>query len=177
MAGRKPKPKAMKELHGNPGKRPLNANEPQFSGFVRMPDWVPELAKEEFTRVVEIVGGIDLLKATDQAALEAYAVAYARWRTAEAIVDEEGQTVHEPIVNKAGEIVGHKIKRHPATIVAKDERLSMLKAASLFGFDPSSRSRVQVPEGNGATPDHDDDGDEDIFAVTAGSGDESGAIH
>lgn len=161
MAGRKPKPTAIKELHGNPGKRAVNKKEPKYGGKVKMPKWVPKEAKDEFKRVVEIVGEMELLTATDQAALEAYCVSYARWRTAEAIVDAEGQTVNEPIVNKAGDIVGHKIKRHPATIIAKDERLSMLRAASLFGFDPSSRSRIQLPNGEEAPKD--DDTDADLF--------------
>lgn len=162
MAGRKPKPTALRLLHGNAGKRPLNKKEPKYGKQVKLPKWVPAGAKEEFKRIVGVLGDLELLTAADQAALEAYCVSYARWKTAEAIVDAEGQTVMEPIVNKAGDIVGHKIKRHPATIIAKDERLSMLKAASLFGFDPSSRSRIQLPDGEEQP--EDDSSDDDIFA-------------
>jgi P27 family predicted phage terminase small subunit len=50
-------------------------------------------------------------------------------------------------VSKAGEVVGYKAKRHPATTISKDALASMLRAASLFGFDPSSRSRLSIGEG------------------------------
>ena len=167
MAGRKPKPTAQKLLHGNPGKRPINKNEPKFKGVPVCPDWLTANAKIEWARIVVELADIGLLKATDQSALSAYCQAYARWKSAEEIVDREGQTIKEPLTNKAGEIVGYKIKRHPATIIAKDERLSMLKAASLFGFDPSSRSRVQVPDGEKVLL---DDTDDDIYAPAVDSG-------
>jgi P27 family predicted phage terminase small subunit len=145
-AGRRPKPLEMKIVTGNPGKRKLNRQEPKFSGKPNAPSWMPKEAKVEWKRVVDLLDDLDMLKGTDQAALAAYAVSYARWVSAEKIVDAEGQTVQEPIVNKAGEVVGTKTRRHPATIVAKDERQSMQRACSSFGFDPSSRSRVQMPE-------------------------------
>lgn len=87
-----------------------------------------------------------MLRSVDTASLAAYAQAYARWRSAEEMIDAEGQTVREPITNKSGEVVGHKTKRHPATIIAKDERAAMHRAASLFGFDPASRTRIDLGE-------------------------------
>jgi P27 family predicted phage terminase small subunit len=152
MAGRKPKPTAMKALHGNPGKRPMNKQEPKFAGVPVCPIWLSPVAKTEWKRIWSEVAELELLKATDQMALASYCQSYARWQSAEKIVDKEGQTVNEPITgkpNKEGQvdIIGHKIKRHPATIIAKDEKMAMSKLASLLGFDPSSRSRIQVPDG------------------------------
>jgi phage terminase small subunit len=49
-------------------------------------------------------------------------------------------------VNKSGEVVGHRTKRHPATSIAKEAQAAMLKASALFGFDPSSRSCLSVGE-------------------------------
>ncbi len=41
MAGRKPKPTAVKKLEGNPGKRKLNKNEPvPAKGMSTCPDWL-----------------------------------------------------------------------------------------------------------------------------------------
>lgn len=177
MAGRKPKPTAMKELHGNPGKRPINKQEPKFKGAPVCPTWLTAVAKTEWKRVVVELAELDLLKSTDQAALAAYCQAYSRWRSAEKIVDAEGQMILEPIVNKAGEIVGHKHKRHPATIIAKDERLSMLKAASLFGFDPSSRSRIQVPGAEGPEVPVDDEFDNDLYGEFNSDENGSGIVH
>jgi P27 family predicted phage terminase small subunit len=170
MAGRKPKPTAIRELHGNVGHRPINKNEPKFSGVPVCPTWLPGSAKTEWNRIVTQLEELDMLKATDQQALAAYCVAFSRWQTAERIVNREGQTVKEPVLDKTGTVIGHKVKRHPATIIAKDERTSMLKAASLFGFDPSSRSRVQIPEKK-ETPEH-DNFDDDLYAE-----DSSGVVH
>jgi P27 family predicted phage terminase small subunit len=93
-----------------------------------------------------------MLRAVDTAALASYCQSYARWVSAEKIVDTEGQTIREPIVNKAGQVVAYKTRRHPATIITKDEKTSMHRAASLFGFDPSSRSRINLGEPSAVDP-------------------------
>jgi P27 family predicted phage terminase small subunit len=147
MRGRKPKPSALKRAQGNPGGRKLNAAEPNFSGPPTCPAWINAIAKAEWTRVVHELAALDMLRGVDSASLASYCQSYSRWQTAEQIVDCEGQTVQEPIVNKNGEIVGHKTKRHPATVIAKDAQAAMLRSAALFGFDPSSRSRLSVGDG------------------------------
>lgn len=146
MPGPAPKPTALKKLHGNPGKRALNGTEPRFSGTPKCPEWLTKNAKAEWKRVVKELESLDLLRSVDSSALASYCQSFARWQSAEEIVDAEGQTVQEPITNKAGDVVGFKTKRHPATIIAKDERAAMHRAASLFGFDPASRSRISLPE-------------------------------
>ena len=46
--GRKPKPTALKVLEGNPGKRPLNENEPKPENKApRCPSWLEQEAKNE----------------------------------------------------------------------------------------------------------------------------------
>ena len=48
-AGRKPKPTAMKELEGNPGKRKLNKKEPMpGKGMPDCPKWLLPDAQEEW---------------------------------------------------------------------------------------------------------------------------------
>ena len=164
MPGRKTTPTAVKELHGNPGKRALNRNEPQFTGRPVCPAWLDRYAKAEWKRIVDQLAELDMLKSTDQASLAAYCVSYGRWMTAEKIVNKEGQTVQQPVFDKHGALAGHKIIRHPATIIAKDERAAMLKAASLFGFDPSSRSRVHMPEQKEPVAEH-DSLDDNLYAI------------
>ena len=51
MAGRKPKPTAVKKLEGNPGKRKLNTKEPvPAKGMPACPDWLMPEAKKEWER-------------------------------------------------------------------------------------------------------------------------------
>ncbi len=152
MPGPSPKPTELKKLQGNPGKRALNKREPKFSGVPVCPEWLTPSAKTEWDRVVKELAALDMLKAVDSSALAAYCQSYARWQSAERQIDCDGQTVMEPITNKAGEVVGHKIKRHPSVSIAKDALAQMLRASALFGFDPSSRSRLSVGEPTAADP-------------------------
>jgi P27 family predicted phage terminase small subunit len=147
MRGRKPKPSALKRAQGNPGGRKLNTTEPAFSGTPTCPNWLNVIARAEWDRVVQELSALNMVCGVDSASLASYCQSYSRWQTAEQIVDCEGQTVQEPIVSKAGEIVGHKTKSHPATVIAKDAQAAMLRSAALFGFDPSSRSRLSVGDG------------------------------
>ena len=51
MAGRKPKPAAVKKLEGNPGKRKLNTKEPNpGKGMPDCPAWLLPEAKTEWIR-------------------------------------------------------------------------------------------------------------------------------
>lgn len=152
MPGPAPKPTKLKLVQGNPGRRALNKHEPKFGGAPKCPDWLTPDAKIEWKRVVKELSALDMIRGVDTASLAAYAQAFARWKSAERIVDCEGQTVSEPIVSKSGEVIGYKVRRHPATIVAKDAATQMLRASALFGFDPSSRSRLSVGEGSVADP-------------------------
>lgn len=171
MPGRKPKPTVMKMLHGNPGKRPINKKEPKFKGAPICPSWLPIEAKIEWKRIWVQVKDIELLKAVDQQVLAAYCMSFARWRSAEETVTKEGQTVREYDITKDGTIVRHpltmepiyKTKRHPATIIAKDEKMAMSKLASLMGFDPSSRSRIQAGDSQGEKPPHEETSDDYLF--------------
>jgi P27 family predicted phage terminase small subunit len=108
-------------------------------------------AKAEWRRVVKDLAALDMLRSVDTAALSAYCQSYARWRSAEEIITADGQTWKEPII-VAGVVVGHKVKRHPATSIAKEAMTGMLRASSLFGFDPSSRSRINLGEAAAVDP-------------------------
>jgi P27 family predicted phage terminase small subunit len=139
------------DTEGNPGKRKLNID-PKFSGSLTCPDWLTAAAKDEWIRVSKELQALNLLQSVDMASLAAYCQSYSRWQSAEIQVSNEGQVVSIPILNRQGEVVGHNHKRHPATTIAREERSSMLKAASLFGFDPSSRSRLVIGD-SGETED------------------------
>ena len=97
-----------------------------------------------------------LVTVPDQAALAAYAQAYARWRQAEEQIEREGQLVKEPVVTRSGNISGWRWKKHPAVTIAKDERAAMIATGRLFGLNPSSRTSLHVPEQEAPSYDADD---------------------
>ena len=79
--GRKPTPTAIKELEGNPGKRPLNSNEPKPDTTApKCPKWLEPEAKKEWKRLSIEMERIGILTKVDMAAFAAYCQAYADGR-------------------------------------------------------------------------------------------------
>jgi phage terminase small subunit len=81
MRVRRPKPTRLKLLTGNPGKRPLNNNEPHPE--VAIPDCPLELgpvAKQEWDRMAAQLGPLRMITQLDRAALASYCAAYALGR-------------------------------------------------------------------------------------------------
>lgn len=93
MAGRKPKPTAIKKLEGNPGKRKLNTKEPiPAKGMPNCPEWLLPEAKKEWERLADLMNQIGVLTEVDMAAFAAYCQSYARWKEAQEHIDSEGST-------------------------------------------------------------------------------------
>ena len=73
--GRKPKPTALKLLEGNPGKRPLNANEPiPPQGEVKCPSWLLPEAKKEWKRLAPAMESMGILTLADEKAFAGYQI-------------------------------------------------------------------------------------------------------
>ena len=69
VAGRKPKPTALKKLEGNPGKRKLNTKEPiPAKGMPNCPEWLLPEAKKEWERLADLMNQIGVLTEVDMAA-------------------------------------------------------------------------------------------------------------
>ena len=69
MAGRKPKPAAVKKLEGNPGKRKLNTKEPNpGKGMPDCPAWLLPEAKTEWIRLSEKLNQMGVLTEIDRSA-------------------------------------------------------------------------------------------------------------
>jgi P27 family predicted phage terminase small subunit len=144
MRGRKPKPTAIKLLEGNPGKRPLNGQEPITQ--VRVPDcpeFLDDEARAEWFRTVPVLRPMRLLTEADRSALAAYCTAYSRWVQAERQVRQYGAVVLSP--NKKFPM------KSPYLTVADQALETMRKLMVEFGLTPSARSRIRVPRDNEAS--------------------------
>jgi P27 family predicted phage terminase small subunit len=136
MRGRRPKPSRLKALTGNPGKRPLNANEPQPE--VTVPECPPELgpvARREWDRLSQELASLGLLTNLDRSALAAYCGAYALWAEATEAIQKYGTMVKSPS--------GYPIQS-PYVAIANRQAEIMMRIASEFGFTPASRSRIST---------------------------------
>jgi P27 family predicted phage terminase small subunit len=84
VRGRKPKPTRLKLITGNPGKRPLNAQEPKPAiGVLTCPAHLNPSAKAEWKRLARQMHALGMISELDRAALAAYCQAYGRWAEAE----------------------------------------------------------------------------------------------
>jgi P27 family predicted phage terminase small subunit len=159
MAGRRPKPTALKELEGNPGKRPLNKHEPKPRGLPACPtDNLSPLAQIEWRRVCRELHRCGLLTTVDRAALSIYCANWARWTEAEDNVRKFGEVIKSP--------KGYPIQNPYLSIANRAEEL-MLKTSIEFGMTPASRSKVSSQP----LPDGDDESEaESYFSPRHGNG-------
>lgn len=136
MAGRKPKPTAVKKLEGNPGKRKLNTREPMSDkGIPDCPKWLLPEAKEEWNRLCEKLNQMGVLTDIDRSAFAAYCQSYARWKEAQEHINSEGATY---------ETEKGMQRPNPYVAICNTEQRLMMSAASEFGLTPSARSRIMA---------------------------------
>ena len=145
--GRKPKPTAMKELEGNPGKHPLNTSEPKPNKKApACPKWLEPEAKKEWRRLAKQMEAIGILTEVDMAAFAGYCQAYARWKEAEEFITQHGTIVKTP---------SGYWQQVPQVSIAQTNLKIMLKFCEQFGLTPSARSRM-VGEENGVEKETDE---------------------
>lgn len=142
-SGRRPKPTASKALAGNPGKRKLNKDEPNFALVTDIdpPEWLSQIAQEMWSRVVPSLLGEQVLCVTDLHNVEAFCNAYSNWRAAQEAVVKHGQVVETP---QGG------LMKNPALTAVKEAAAQMVTFGSLLGLDPASRSRLTGGKKDGA---------------------------
>ena len=133
--GRTPKPTAIKQLEGNPGKRRLNANEPKPKAKApSCPKWLEDDAKKEWRR---------LAKQMEQ---------LARWKAAEEFISKHGAIVKTP---------SGYWQQVPQVSIAQQYLKQMGKFCEQFGLTPASRSRIVSDSGT----DNSDDTMEQLLSL------------
>ena len=135
--GRKPKPTALKELQGNPGKRPLNKREPKPKTAVKRPWGLGRGGAARFWN--DHAGELErlgILTGVDTAAFRLMAEHYALAVQALGELKETGLTTE----GRDGP------KKHPLAQIARDNSMAFKSYATEFGMTPSARARLQLPE-------------------------------
>lgn len=139
-AGRPRKPTALKILTGNPGRRPLNQSEPQPDGTApKCPSWLDAEGKRTWKRLAPELHRLGLLTCVDGEALACLCQAWSELKQATETLKAEGRYVT---------LVTGGRQSHPAVSQQRTAMRTIKDFCSLFGLDPSSRSRlhVQPPE-------------------------------
>lgn len=132
--GRKPKPTALKELEGNPGKRQLNEREPKPKMKApTCPKWLDNDAKKEWRRLAKQMEQLGILTEVDMAAFAGYCQAYSRWKEAEEFISKHGAIVKTP---------SGYWQQVPQVSIAQKYMKQMSRFCEQFGLTPASRSRI-----------------------------------
>lgn len=121
---------------GNPGKRPLNRDEPVFERrMMQVPRHLDDVARAEWRRVVRVLYETGLLTDVDRGALSGYCSSWSTYVRADQELGKVG--VSEVVMTNNGNLV-----RNPWLGVRNEAMVNMLKFMSEFGMTPSSRSRI-----------------------------------
>jgi phage terminase small subunit len=143
-SGRRPQPTALKLLRGNPGKRPLNPDEPTPPpGDVVKPTTLSTAAAEVWDRLAPMAIAMRTLTAADGTAFAMLCELQATLEWAAGRKD--------PPPRNPGERPYLWVRRSLARLTAaikveKDFAPIIRPYYALFGLEPVSRSRIQVPK-------------------------------
>lgn len=143
--GRKPQPTQLKVLNGNPGKRPLNAREPEYPvGLMQAPPNLDKVGRDEWLRTGNLLCRQRVLTEADFGVLMTYC-----WSHQEIMRITTGfknGTMSMEDVNGKGSAIPSAAMRNLATL-----QTMHMKAMVELGLTPSSRSRIKA----GDEPDED----------------------
>ena len=138
-------PTALRLLKGNPGKRAINAAEPQppaVPADLQPPEWVQsdERALAEWQRVFPHLQTLGLVTVVDVTALAALCRQYSLWRACEDFLRSEGRVIElrDDKGNLKGVIAAPHVKMADA---AYDRWARMCRE---FGLTPSARTGLKV---------------------------------
>lgn len=150
--GRPRTPTALKVITGNPGKRPLNDAEPQPTATPpKCPTWLSASAKKKWKELAPELSRMGLLTIVDGDVLASYCQAWAEFEAATRTIEEEGRTVMSggKVIGDGPDasVLGGQMQPHPAVAMQRSAWKAIKDFASLFGLDPSSRSRLTVKKG------------------------------
>ena len=150
MPGPPPKPTSLRLLNGNPGKRPINNNEPTPPvEMPRCPAHLNDVAKKEWRRISKDLLRLNLLSKIDGTALAIYCEAYSRWVEACDQIRQFGMVLRSP---------KQAILMQSPYLPIANKAIEQMKAMLLeFGMTPASRSRIDTSKLDG-TGDDDDRG-------------------
>lgn len=139
MRGRKPKPRALKIVQGNPGKRALNKDEPRPDRAVPPPPkHLPTRTKRVWRAVAAELDAMGVLTAADAMGLELLVYAYEEYRRARDVADVEGSTY------RTEGPAGTMFRARPEVAIGADAWRRCRAMLAEFGLTPSSRTRIKV---------------------------------
>ena len=146
MAGRRPKPTALRLVEGNPGKRAVNKREPRPGRFIpACPDYLGDSAKVAWGRLCVLLDRMGVLTEADAMALERLCDCYAEILACRDSIEAHGR-VYESIkpARREGEDAELLLKANPAVAMMADADRRFKSYLVEFGLTPAARSKVHA---------------------------------
>lgn len=129
------KPTTLKILQGNPGKRPLPANEPKPELGAKMPETLSAEARAEWSRIAPKLEACGVLTNIDGQALAMYCETWARWMQSGEHLRRHGLLIETPTGRTA---------QSPMLVIHNTAARQLRELLVEFGMTPASRSRVSA---------------------------------
>ena len=134
MPGPRPKPTAIREAEGNPGKRKKNRREPKPTGKASSPKGLTAGAAAAWKILAPRFERLGLLTDIDGPAFELLCESYAAWRSLVTEAEADG-----PIVEVHGQRVPNPLLKR-----ADAEAARVMKLLAEFGATPAARTKVEA---------------------------------
>ena len=139
MSGPAPLPKKIHQLHGNPGRRPFNKNQPEPPVKIpKPPIRLGTIARRHWKYVVPLLEEMGVLSSIDSAALAAYCQTFEQWSNLEDIIKKDKKLAADD-ENKLSLRDNLSVGR---SLIQIRNQMRMMLAE--FGMTPASRGRVTV---------------------------------
>ncbi len=149
MAGRLPKPTAIRKAEGNPGKRRLNRGD--LSEPTRRPTcpaWLDKVARAKWRELVKTLEDRGILRSDDQALLAQFCADWSDVVLARKQLQQLGEN-RLLVKTEAG------FKMNPLLRIVEAKTESLVRLAARFGFSPADRARIvfdELPGPRGLSP-------------------------
>ena len=138
LRGRTPKPTALMEAEGNPGKRKLNRNEPDLGeDMPKCPEYLDEEARRQWGQLAPILHRARLLKEGHYIALGNLCQSYSTLKKAQAMLDKTGLILK----TKSG-----YVQQSPLISIITTNLEIVTKLSREFGLTPASSRSLAAPE-------------------------------
>jgi P27 family predicted phage terminase small subunit len=142
------KPTSIKKLEGNPGKYPLNDQEPEYAPV--MVDAEPpailttEAGRALWRGLLPALASINVLQETDLQTMTRYCRTWGRYVEVEGLIDDMDSGGH-PIHKYLQTTSNMNIIQNPLIGVSNRCSDMLLKLEAEMGLTPAARSRIVVP--------------------------------
>ena len=150
MAGRPPKPTALKVVEGNRGKRASNKQEPDppYLSEFDPPKWLHPAAQSVWNEIAPKLADAKLLTTVDVQALAMGCIAIAQYRRAVAKVGEE-LVKSKVVADENDKLVETGEHVNPWSIVQSMSFKQAMLIFQQFGMTPAARTRIAIqPQGD-----------------------------